>query len=127
MAAWRRNGIIAAAVALILGLLSASAAPAGATYGLLDHYEVCTSGGDYASTTSLSVRQNVYLGAHDGLVRVLTQGGTLIQRIEGTGQPGGGFRDPIVGTSDVGTLYVISDPLGGDPHLYKFSRGAFEK
>ncbi len=125
MAVLRRAGLVVA-VALPIGV-GVSAARASAVYGLLDHYEICTSAGDYASLTSVSVRQNVYVGARDDLVRVLTQGGTLIERIEGTGRPGENFRDPIVGTSGVGTLYVISDPLGSDPRLFKFSGGAFER
>lgn len=116
--------VAAIALAVAVGV---GAAPARAAYGLLDHYEICASHGEYASLTSLSVRQNVYVGDYDGVVRVLTQGGTLIQRIEGTGLPDGTFSDPIVGTSSAGTLYVISDPIGSDPRLFKFSGGAFER
>ena len=96
-----------------------------ATYGMLDHYELC-SGGDYTSISSISVRDNVYVATYDGPIQVISQGGTRLGKI--TGPPGGSFHTaPLVGTSAVGSVYVIDSPLSNDPHLYKFAGTTFQR
>jgi hypothetical protein len=124
MAARRRTGLVLA-VAFVLATLVGASMARSASYGMLDHFELC-SGGDYASITSISVRDNVYVATYGGLVRVLTQGGTQVGKI--TGPPGGSFGTwPLVGTSAVGSVYVIDDALGFAPRLYKFAGTTFQR
>jgi hypothetical protein len=122
MAARRRTGLVL--VALALAATAGASTARSATYGLLDHYEVC-SHGDYASLTSISVRDNVYVGTYDGPIRVLSQGGTRLGSING--EPGGTFTYPLVTTSAVGAVYVIDNPFGSDPRLFKFAGTTFQR
>jgi hypothetical protein len=128
MAPRRRAGLVLAVAVAVCVSLVVSAAAAGAVYGLLGHYEVCSSDGDHAYLTSVSVRENVFvgLGSADDRVLALSQGGHQIASIVGTGQPGDAFNDPIVGTSAVGALYVIDNP-DFSPRLLKFAGGGFER
>jgi hypothetical protein len=124
MAARRRTGLVLG-VALALAVAAGAGVSRSATYGLLDHFELC-SGGDYTSLTGVSVRDNVYVATYDGPIRVLTQGGTQVGKI--TGPPGDTFGlAPLIGTSAVGSVYVIDNPLGSDPRLYKFAGTTFQR
>lgn len=57
----RRRGatglLVTGVLTVVLGLGAVSAD--AAVYGLLDHHEVCAGNGDYASLTSVSVRDKV--------------------------------------------------------------------
>jgi hypothetical protein len=124
-ARWRTGLVLAVTVAIAAGA-GVNVGSADAVYGLLDHYEVCSSDGDYGLITSLSVRDKVYVAEQrDDLVRVLSTSGYQIASIGGTERPGERFKDPIVGTSPAGALYVIDNPLFA-PRLFKFA-GAFER
>ncbi|MEA2404027.1 MAG: hypothetical protein QOE08_674 [Thermoleophilaceae bacterium] len=119
------TGLLAAGVlALGAGILAVPAH--SAVYGLLDHYEVCSPGGEHVYLPSLSVRDKVYAGGDD-VVHVLSQRGAELGLISGTGRPGESFRDPIVGTSAAGALFVINHSHAADPRLYKFNGGMFER
>ncbi len=122
-----RTGLVLALIgALAVGAGTHAGSARGAT-GLLDHYEVCSKSGEYALITSISVRERVFFAERrDNVIRVITQYGDDVTTSIGTGRPGEFFREPIVGTSPTGPVYVINNPLF-DPRLFKFSGRGLER
>ena len=103
------------------------AGSAQAAYGFRSHYEVCSRSGEFPFISSLSVRENVFFAERrDDVIRVITQGGDHVTTSVGTGRPGEFFRDPIVGTSPTGAVYVINN-RAFDPRLFKFSGRGLER
>ena len=101
--------LCAAAVALA----SVPARSATLPYGVLDHFDVCEANGDYASIDSIAVdpAYNIYVGARDGTVRLISSGGAPLGMISsGPSQP---FEEPVVANGPAGVVYVADgyDPI----------------
>lgn len=105
-------GLAGLSLALLALAFVSPRAAAAAPYGLLDHFDVCDANGAYVSIDSIAVDPggNIYVGGSDGVVRVLSSGGTPLGTLDRG--PHGPWAQPVVANGPAGVVYVgdSSDP-----------------